>query len=408
MRRGKHAPHRRPDARPAAVRAPGLREQAPTRLGGALGSNNEDLDENSLSDAKLDEARPRFDGGDVPGEPQDPAEDAPEDAQGDQQGDPQGDAQEDAEATAEAELRALLEAPPAAPSLEEPVPGVLYLVPTPLGHLGDLSPRARKVLLGVDLLLCEDTRVSRRLLSHIDAHPKLLSCHSHNERGRAQQAVALLQAGRRLALVSDAGTPVVSDPGESVVDAVLAAGLPVCALPGPCAATTALSASGLPAARFLFVGFLPRSKTERAAALAALRAEPATLLLYESPHRLVEVAAALAEGLGADRRCCFSQNLSKRTERHLRGTLAEASAALAAAHAVQPTAGEWTVVVEGAPAGAAPPPTVEGARVSALIAGLQGAGLGARAARDLVAAAFGLSKKDAYDAILAVYNQEPG
>ncbi len=390
MRRGKHAPHRRPEARPSAGRAPGLREQAPIRLRDAVGSSGDDLDENSLDDVKLDEELPRFDGGDLQGEPHDPAEDA-------------ADPPEDAEA----ELQALFTAPPAAPSLEEPVPGVLYLVPTPLGHLGDLSPRARKVLLGVDLLLCEDTRVSRRLLSHIDAHPKLLSCHSHNERGRAQQAVALLQAGRRLALVSDAGTPVVSDPGESVVDAVLAAGLPVCALPGPCAATTALSASGLPAARFLFVGFLPRSKPERAAALAALRAEPATLLLYESPHRLVEVAAALAEGLGPDRRCCFSQNLSKRTERHLRGTLAEAAAALAAAHALQPTAGEWTVVVEGAPAGAAPPPTLEGARVTALIAGLQGAGLGARSARDLVAAAFGLSKKDAYDAILAVYTKGP-
>lgn len=361
MRRGKHAPHRRPEERP---RAAGLRIQAPT-----------------LPDDGVEHADPV---------------------------DPSGALDPGAEGLDAAELAALLEPAAADPSLEEPVPGVLYLVPTPLGHLGDLSPRAQKLLRGVELLLCEDTRVSRRLLAHLDAHPKLLSCHSHNERGRAQQAVALLRAGRRLALVSDAGTPVVSDPGESVVDAVLDAGLPVCALPGPCAATTALSASGLPAARFLFLGFLPRAKPERAAAIAALRADPATLLLYESPHRLLELAAALVEGLGADRRCCFSQNLSKRSERHLRGPLGEVCAALRAAHAEQPLAGEWTVVVEGAPAGAAPAPTVEGARVSALIQGLRGAGLGARAARDLVAAAFGLGKKEAYALILAEFSETDG
>ena len=392
MKRGKHAPHRRGPPRPEPKPADGprgLREQGP-----ALSQNSveEDILTIDLGGEAEDEAAGPGDADRLP------VDRAPDDRA------PDDGAPDDSEAA----LEALLAPAPADDSAEEPVPGVLYLVPTPLGHLGDLSPRARKVLAGVDVLLCEDTRVSRRLLSHIDAHPRTLSCHTHNERGRAHQAAALLKAGRRVALVSDAGTPVVSDPGESVVDVVLDAGLSVCALPGPCAATTALSASGLPAARFLFLGFLPRAKAERAAAVAALRAETATLLLYESPHRLVELAAALAEGLGPARRCCFSQNLSKRTERHLRGPLGAVAEAVAAAHAAQPTNGEWTVVVEGAPADQAPTPTVENGRVSALIAGLQGAGLGARAARDLVVAAFGLSKKEAYDAILAIYDQAEG
>ena len=304
------------------------------------------------------------------------------------------------------DLDALLAAPAPTPTDAEPVPGVLYLIPTPLGHLGDLSPRARAVLAGVELLLCEDTRVSRRLTAHLDVHPRLLSCHAHNERGRAPQVVALLQAGRRVGLVSDAGTPLVSDPGDSVVQAVLDAGLPVVALPGPCAALTALSASGLPAGRFQFVGFLPRAKAERRAALAALRSAQATLLLYESPHRLIDALDDLVAELGPTRRASLAHNLTKRSERHLRGPLAALLAQLRVEVAAAPVAGEWCMVVEGAPAVVEAPPPPDQAAQLRLAAGLLAAGLGAKVARGLIQSTFGLSKNDAYAIVLNAQGEQ--
>ena len=198
-----------------------------------------------------------------------------------------------------------------------------------------------------------------------------------------------------MGLVSDAGTPLVSDPGDSVVQAVLDAGLPVVALPGPCAALTALSASGLPAGRFQFVGFLPRAKAERRAALAGLRDAQATLLLYESPHRLIDALDDLVTELGADRRASLAHNLTKRSERHLRGPLSALRDAVRAEATHAPVAGEWCLVIEGAPAAVEAPPPPDLAAQLRLAAGLLAAGLGAKVARGLVQSTFGLSKNDA-------------
>ena len=318
---------------------------------------------------------------------------------------------EDAQQPPEDELSAdeaaalVAAAPQAASDGAEPLPGVLYLVPTPLGHLGDLSPRARAVLSGVELLLCEDTRVSRRLTAHLGAHPRLLSCHAHNERGRSRQVVELLAAGRRMALVSDAGTPLISDPGNSVVQAVLDAGLPVCALPGPCAALTALSASGLSATRFTFIGFLPRSKADRRDALTALRAETATLLVYESPHRLLDTLDDLCSSLGAERAASLAHNLTKRTERHLRGALGGLRDTLRESAASNPIAGEWCLVISGAPPTTEAPAAPEQATVLRLASALIAAGLGAKDARGVVQATFGISKNEAYTAVLHAQHQ---
>lgn len=279
---------------------------------------------------------------------------------------------------------------------EEPEAGVLYVVPTPLGHLGDLSPRAAHILRSVDTVLAEDTRVSRKLLSHLGAHPELLSCHDHNEQARAGALVDWLAEGRRVALVSDAGTPLVSDPGFRVVQAVIAAGHRVCALPGPVAATTALCASGLPPDRFLFAGFLPKKASARRDVLAGLAPETATLLFYVSCHDLKKVLADMETVLG-NRPCSASRDLSKRGEQHWRGPLAAVRADLAELGRIT---GEWTVVVGGAPevveardAGLAPP-------LERLVARLHAAGLGARAIRDIVAEHGGVSKKLVYQAVL--------
>ncbi len=278
---------------------------------------------------------------------------------------------------------------------EEPEGGVLYVVPTPLGHRGDLSPRAAHILGTVELLLCEDTRVTRKLLAELDARPELHACHDHNERQRVGEVVAWLEAGRTVALVSDAGTPLVSDPGYAVVQGVLAADHRVIALPGPVAATTALSASGLAPDRFTFAGFPPRKPKERTAWLEALADRPDTLLFYCSCHRISDDLAAM-RAVFADRAACASRDLTKRGELHLRGTLSEVLAELAGWDRIT---GEWTVCVAGAEAVAA----ADGLspETTALIEGMVTAGMSPRAVRDLVVAATGASKKEVYAAALA-------
>lgn len=279
---------------------------------------------------------------------------------------------------------------------EEPEAGVLYVVPTPLGHLGDLSPRAAHILGSVDTVLAEDTRVSRKLLSHLGAHPELLSCHDHNEQARAGALVGWLAEGRRVALVSDAGTPLVSDPGFRVVQAVIAAGQRVCALPGPVAATTALCASGLPPDRFLFAGFLPKKASARREALGALADESATLLFYVSCHELKKVLADMETVLG-DRACSASRDLSKRGERHWRGPLSAVREELGDLGRIT---GEWTVVVGGAaPAEQAASSGLAPALVR-LVERLHAAGLGARTIRDIVAEHGDVPKKLVYQAVL--------
>ena len=271
---------------------------------------------------------------------------------------------------------------------------MLYLVPTPLGHRGDLSPRAVHILSTVDILLCEDTRVTRKLLSELAVSPELHSCHDHNERQRVGQVVAWLEAGRRVALVSDAGTPLVSDPGFVVSQGALHAGFRVIALPGPVAATTALAASGLPPDRFTFAGFLPRKGKVRTAWLTGLADRAETLIVYCSCHRILADVAAMQEVFG-DRVACASRDLTKRGELHVRGRLSEIHGRLSAMNRIT---GEWTVCVGGAPVDA----LVEGLSEAqtALIRAMVDAGMSPRAVRDLVSAATDASKKEVYSVAL--------
>jgi 16S rRNA (cytidine1402-2'-O)-methyltransferase len=180
-------------------------------------------------------------------------------------------------------------------------PGSLYVVATPIGNLGDLSPRAREVLAGVDRIAAEDTRTSGLLLAHFGIQRPLVALHEHNEDRLAAELVRQLQAGQSLALISDAGTPLISDPGFALVRAARAAGVPVYAVPGPCAAIAALSVSGLPSDAFVFAGFLPPKQAARRAKLEELGREARTVIVYESAHRIAESLADLVHVLGAER-----------------------------------------------------------------------------------------------------------
>lgn len=192
--------------------------------------------------------------------------------------------------------------------------GTLYVVATPIGNLGDVTARALDVLKAVEVIAAEDTRITTRLLDHYGIHRKLIALHEHNERSRVQQVLDLLAGGASIALVSDAGTPAISDPGAHVIAAVREAGYAVSPLPGPNAAIAALSASGLVAPHFLFYGFLPARHAERVKALQAVAAAPYTLVFYEAPHRVVASVRDLCEVLGGERRIVLARELTKRFE----------------------------------------------------------------------------------------------
>lgn len=190
----------------------------------------------------------------------------------------------------------------------------LYVVATPIGNLGDVTSRALDVLKTVDVIAAEDTRITARLLDHYGIHRKLIALHEHNERSRAEQVLGLLGGGASIALVSDAGTPGISDPGAHVVAAVRAAGHSVVPVPGPNAAIAALSASGLEVPHFLFYGFLPARHAERVKALEELAAAPYALVFYEAPHRIVESVRDMCQALGGGRRLVLARELTKRFE----------------------------------------------------------------------------------------------
>lgn len=230
-------------------------------------------------------------------------------------------------------------------------PATLYVVATPIGNAGDITLRAIQVLALADALACEDTRNTAHLLARYGLSKELIAAHQHNEREAADKLIARLQAGQRIALVSDAGTPAVSDPGGRIVDAVRNAGLRVMPLPGASAAVSALSASGLVKDRFYFVGFLPAKAKQRAAALADLTKVPATLMFYEAPHRIVETVEALAAAFEPQRQIVFARELTKLFEEIHRCRLSEASAWLAAAPHRQK--GEFVILLEGASAAVA-------------------------------------------------------
>ena len=243
--------------------------------------------------------------------------------------------------------------------------GTLYVVATPIGNLADLSPRAQEVLRAADAVCAEDTRHTRQLLSHFGIERPLLALHEHNEEAMAQRVVARLEAGETLALVSDAGTPRVSDPGFRAVRAARAAGIRVSPVPGPSAIIAALSVAGLPSDRFAFEGFLPARPAARRERLRALAGEPRTLVFYEASHRIAESLADLGEAFGGQRPAVLARELTKLFETVLDGTL-DALLARVEADADQ-RKGEFVVVVQGAGEDAAAK-IAEGRRVYALLA----------------------------------------
>ena len=224
--------------------------------------------------------------------------------------------------------------------------GTLFVVATPIGNLDDLSPRARKTLSQVEIVAAEDTRRTRGLLSSIGAQPRVFAYHEHNEDARTGKLLEQLRAGVDVALVSDAGTPLINDPGWQLVAAALAAGIKVRAIPGPSAVLAALAVSGLATDRFAFEGFLPRRAEQRAAYLSRLAREPRTLVLFESVHRVADTLAALVEQLGGARRAALARELTKLHEDVYTGSLAELRAELGRSI---PLLGEFVIVVAGAP-----------------------------------------------------------
>lgn len=224
------------------------------------------------------------------------------------------------------------------------VGGTLYLVTTPIGNMSDITYRAVKVLSEVDFVAAEDTRNSARLLRFFDISKELVSYHEHNKKSAGEKILARLQSGESCALVTDAGTPAVSDPGEDLVRLCADAGIPVTAAPGVSAAVTALTLSALDTRRFVFEGFLPVSGSERAERLTALQSETRTAILYEAPHKLRRTLADLAETLGGERRVSLCRELTKLNEEVFRTTLADAAAYYADAE----PRGEYVLILAGA------------------------------------------------------------
>jgi 16S rRNA (cytidine1402-2'-O)-methyltransferase len=283
-----------------------------------------------------------------------------------------------------------------------PVPTGLVLVPTPLGNLGDISARALAALRAADLLLCEDTRVTARLCAAFGISARFSALHDYNEESRIADVLALLRAGKRVALVSDAGTPLLNDPGFRLVRAAIAERLPVAALPGPNAAVLALVLSGLPPLPFLVVGFPPPKQAARRAAFSRIRAAEraglaATLVFYEAPHRLAETLADLLFVFG-DRPAAVARELTKRFEEVFRDTLS----VLAARYAEHPARGEISIVIGPAPAEA----TAEADLDDLLRAAL--ASCSVKQAVAQVTAATGLPRKQVYARALAVQGEAAG
>lgn len=270
----------------------------------------------------------------------------------------------------------------------------LYLVPTPIGNLSDISDRCRETLQSVDFIAAEDTRVTLRLLNHMGIKKPLVSYYEHNKEISGPKIVERLLAGESCALVTDAGSPAISDPGEDLVRLCAEAGVTVTAIPGPCAAITALSISALPTGRFTFEGFLSTAKKSRFAHLDSLRAEQRTMIFYEAPHKLTATLADLRQVFGGTRRICLCRELTKLHEEALRMTLDEA----VAYYESQAPRGEYVLIVEGAQEAAEPAVTQDDAvaRVQALIT----QGYSKKDAVRQVAAETGFPKNALYDAVL--------
>jgi 16S rRNA (cytidine1402-2'-O)-methyltransferase len=269
--------------------------------------------------------------------------------------------------------------------------GILYVVATPIGNLEDITYRAVRVLAEVNWIACEDTRQTRKLLDHYGIQKPVISYHDHNEAERTEELVERLQAGTVIALVSDAGTPMVSDPGYRLVKAAIEAGIEVQTIPGPSAALAALAASGLPTDAFHFDGFLPPKPGQRVKALEALADEHATLIFYEAPHRILESLEAVERVLG-NRPVVVGRELTKIHEEFLRGTASEIRAQLAARDSVK---GEITLLIGKA---IAPPP--DDSPLDEAVDALVRAGTPRMDAIKQVARRRGMSKREVYERLL--------
>ena len=272
----------------------------------------------------------------------------------------------------------------------------LYVVATPLGNLGDLSARAVETLRQVPVVAAEDTRRVRGLLTHLDAHPKVLSFHSHSPDRRQDLLLEILGEGRDVALVTDAGTPGISDPGSPLVQAVRAAGFRVVPIPGPSAVSTALSAAGLAADRYLFLGFIPRKGRERERLVRTVADSEWTVVLYEAPPRLADLLEDLADQAGSDREAVVSRELTKLHEEFRAGTLGE----LASYYRSEEPRGEITVVVAGRGEPASPDVTatdVAGRAKTLLADGLTRKAVVARLVTEL-----GVPRNEAYRIVTAL------
>jgi len=272
--------------------------------------------------------------------------------------------------------------------------GMLYLVPTPIGNLGDISQRCRETLEAADFIAAEDTRVSLKLLNHLDIKKPLVSYYEHNRAESGPKILARILAGETCALVSDAGSPAISDPGEDLVALCAANGITVSAIPGPCAVITALSISGLPTGRFAFEGFLSTNKKNRQEHLKALLQEDRTMLFYEAPHKLINTLQDMAAAFGPERRISLCRELTKLHEEVIRTTL---QGALDYYAELAPR-GEYVLVLEGAAPKEEAALTVDDAL--AMVANAMESGLSRKDAVKQVAKETGIAKNTLYDAAL--------
>lgn len=278
--------------------------------------------------------------------------------------------------------------------------GTLYVVATPIGNIDDLSPRAREVLAEVSLVAAEDTRHAGQLLTRLGISARLVSLHEHNEAQRSDELLELLKTGSSIALVSDAGTPLISDPGYRLLAAARAAGLPVSPIPGCCALIAALSVAGLPTDRFLFEGFLPARRAARLARLGELAGVGPTLVFYESAHRLPETLVDAISVLGESRPAAVGRELTKLHETIYRGSLADVLGAVKADPGGE--RGECTLLIGGSPVPLAP-----GEDELARIVNLLAAELPAAQAAGLAARITGASRRDAYRLVQERRQQRP-
>ena len=275
--------------------------------------------------------------------------------------------------------------------------GRLYLCATPIGNLADITYRAVEMLRTADVIAAEDTRHTRGLLAHYDIHTPMTSYHEHNKEEKGAELIERLCAGENIVCVSDAGLPGIADPGGDLARRAIAAGIPVTPLPGANAALSALSCAGLPLDGFTFVGFLPRKEKKRRELLARIAAYPETFIFYEAPHRLRETLAALAAGLGAQRRACAARELTKKFEEFRRTTLGE----LLAHYREHEPRGEFVLIVAGADENAPAADAAEEMSLTERYAAHIAKGLDKKEAMRRTARELGIARRDVYQALLA-------